>query len=112
MIRRVPNNQPSPQALTQRENIFHISCKTLESTCSLIVDSRSCCNSCNTRLVNKLALIVLPHPKSYKLHWLNKDGDLTINHQVKVNFSIGKYEDSVLCDVVPMEAYHVLLGRP
>ena len=27
-------------------------------------------------------------------------------------FSIGKYKDEVLCDVVPMEATHVLLGRP
>jgi len=31
---------------------------------------------------------------------------------VKVKLSIGKYEDSVLCDVIPMEACHVLLGRP
>ena len=26
-------------------------------------------------------------------------------------FSIGKYKDEVLCDVVPMEATHILLGR-
>ena len=29
-----------------------------------------------------------------------------------VAFAIGKYEDEVLCDVVPMEACHILLGRP
>jgi len=27
MVRRILNNQPSPQALTQRENIFHTRCK-------------------------------------------------------------------------------------
>ena len=80
----------------------------MENICSLIVDS----GSCSTRLVDKLYLTVLPHPKSYKLHWLNEDGDLAANHQLKVKFSIGKYEDSVLCDVVPMEACHILLGRP
>ena len=32
--------------------------------------------------------------------------------QVKITFSIGKYEDEVLCDVVPMQACHILLGRP
>jgi len=112
MVRRILNNQPSPQALTQRENIFHTRCKILENTCSLIVDSGSCCNCCSTRLVDKLSLIVLPHPKPYKLHWLNEDGDLVVNQQIKVKFSIGKYEDSVLCDVVPMEACHILLGRP
>ena len=29
-----------------------------------------------------------------------------------MSFRIGKYEDEVLCDVVPMQASHLLLGRP
>ena len=28
-----------------------------------------------------------------------------------VSFSIGRYKDEVLCDVVPMHAGHILLGR-
>jgi len=35
-----------------------------------------------------------------------------VNKQVLITFSIGKYKDEVLCDVVPMEVTHVLLGRP
>ena len=35
-----------------------------------------------------------------------------LTHQVLVSFQIGKYEDEVLCDVVPMEATYILLGRP
>ena len=35
-----------------------------------------------------------------------------MNKQVLVSFSIGKYVDEVLCDVVPMQARHLLLGRP
>jgi hypothetical protein len=31
---------------------------------------------------------------------------------VLVAFQIGKYEDEVLCDVVPTQAGHLLLGRP
>ena len=31
---------------------------------------------------------------------------------MKVQFSIGKYKDEVLCDVILMEACHILLGRP
>jgi len=50
-------------------------------------------------MVEKLNLIVLPHPKPYKLN------------QVKMQFSIGKYKDEVLCYIVPMEACHILLGR-
>lgn len=28
-----------------------------------------------------------------------------------MNFSIGKYSDDVMCDVVPIHARHILLGR-
>ncbi|XP_019092325.1 PREDICTED: uncharacterized protein LOC109129137 [Camelina sativa] len=37
---------------------------------------------------------------------------LVVSIQVKVPIVIGKYEDEVLCDVLPMEASHILLGRP
>jgi hypothetical protein len=32
--------------------------------------------------------------------------------QCKVEFNIGSYKDEVLCDVIPMDVCHVLLGRP
>jgi len=86
MIRTTLNSQPSMKYEAQRKNIFHTRCKTLENTCSLIVDSESCCNYYSTRLVEKLDLQVIPHPKPYKLQWLNEDGDLTINKQVKQSF--------------------------
>uniref|UniRef100_A0A2N9EQB7 Reverse transcriptase/retrotransposon-derived protein RNase H-like domain-containing protein n=1 Tax=Fagus sylvatica TaxID=28930 RepID=A0A2N9EQB7_FAGSY len=35
-----------------------------------------------------------------------------MTRQMLVTFSIGKYLDEVLCDVVPMHAGHILLGRP
>jgi len=35
-----------------------------------------------------------------------------VNKQVLITFAIGNYKDEVLCDVVPMEATHILLGRP
>jgi len=39
-------------------------------------------------------------------------GDINVKNQVKVKFSVRNYVDNVLCDVVPMEACYVLLGRP
>ena len=41
---------------------------------------------------------------------LEDSGEVT--KQVVVPFSIGKYVDQVLCDVVPMQASHILLERP
>ena len=37
---------------------------------------------------------------------------MRVTKQVFVSFPIGKYEDEVLCDVVPMQVGHLLLGRP
>ncbi|XP_074314145.1 uncharacterized protein LOC141649351 [Silene latifolia] len=64
-------------------------------------------------MVNKLNLVTQDHPNPYKLRWLNKGAEVKINKQCLVPFSTGKvYNDEVLCDVVPMDACHLLLGRP
>ena len=85
MIRRTLNNQTSVNLETQRENIFHTRCKVFENICSLIVDNGSCCNCCSARMVENLNLQVAPLPKSYKLQWINEDGELTVDKQGKVD---------------------------
>jgi len=35
-----------------------------------------------------------------------------MSKQVEVSLSIVQYTHKVLCDVVPMEVNHILLGRP
>nr|KYP48878.1 hypothetical protein KK1_029439 [Cajanus cajan] len=101
IVRKLLNNQPR-DTHSQRENIFHTRCNISNKACSLIVDSGSWCNYCTTRMVDKLGLTTTPHPKPYQLHWLNKDGDMVVNQQVEVEFSIGNYKDKVKCDIVPM----------
>ncbi|XP_070010568.1 uncharacterized protein [Nicotiana sylvestris] len=29
-----------------------------------------------------------------------------------ISFNVGRYEDDILCDIIPMQACHILLGRP
>jgi len=96
---------------TQRENNFHTRC-LINKLCSLIIGGGSCTNVASTGVVEKLALPTISHTKPYKLQWLSVEDEIMINKQVLINFAIGKYKDEVLCDVVPMEATHVLLGRP
>ena len=43
---------------------------------------------------------------------MNDYGEVKVNRQVLVSFSIGRYKDEILSDVVPMHAVHILLGRP
>jgi len=40
--------------------------------------------------VEKLGLEVYKHPKPYLLQWLNEEGGLKINKQVKVLLSVGR----------------------
>ncbi|XP_056847412.1 uncharacterized protein LOC108830965 [Raphanus sativus] len=63
--------------------------------------------------VPKLSLSVEPHPSPYKLGWLHQGSELTITKRTLVKFSVGDvYKDEVYCDLVPMDACHLLLGRP
>nr|KYP34819.1 hypothetical protein KK1_044181 [Cajanus cajan] len=112
MVRRLLKNHTKDIDQSQRENLFHTRCKVLENTCSLIVDSGSSCNCCSIRLVEKLALTTIPHSRPYKLQWINEEGGIIVNQQANIPISIGKYKDEVLCDIVSLEASHVLLGRP
>jgi len=57
-------------------------------------------------------LCTVKHAKPYRLQWLNDSGEVKVTKQVVVPFSIRKYVEEVLCDMVPMQASHILLGRP
>ena len=46
------------------------------------------------------------------MQWLNDCGALRVNQVVIVPFFVGKYNDHVECDVMPMQACQLLLGRP
>ncbi|KAL4324628.1 hypothetical protein GQ457_11G026150 [Hibiscus cannabinus] len=100
------------QSDQQRENIFHTRCHINGKVCFVIIDGGNCTNVASTLMVQKLGLETTKHPHPYKLQWLNDGGELKVTKQVLIPFSIGSYKDEVLCDVVPMHATHMLLGRP
>ncbi|KAF7832987.1 Transposon Ty3-G Gag-Pol polyprotein [Senna tora] len=87
----------------QRENIFYTRCHVKDRVCGLIIDGGSCVNVASKLMVEKLGLRTLKHPRPYRLQWLNESGDLKVTKQVLISFSIGKYKDEVLCDVVSIE---------
>ena len=43
---------------------------------------------------------------------MQDDHKVMVNEQCLVKFKIGSYQDEVLCDVIPMDICHMLLGRP
>ena len=62
-------------------------------------------------LVEKLSLKRTKHHVPYKVSWLHKGHQNLVSEQCKVDFQIGPYKDKILCDVMPMDVCHILLGR-
>ena len=63
-------------------------------------------------MVEKLGLPTLKHHNPFGRQGMNDCGDIRVTKKLLVSFSIGKYKDQFLCDVVPMHAEHILLGHP
>ena len=61
--------------------------------------------------MKELKLPVEKHPHPYTIGWIKAAEKIEVNERCKVPFSIGKYRDEVYCDVVEMDAHHLLLGR-
>lgn len=96
-----------------RNNIFQSSCTIGGKVCRFVIDSGSCENVVAEEVVTKLGLNPEKHPKPYKLAWLQTGTDVTVSKRVLVSFSIGStYKDTIMCDIVSMDACHLLLRRP
>lgn len=79
----------------------------------MIIDGGSCENVVVQEVINKLQVPTEKHPTPYCLSWFKKGNGVPISTRALISFSIsGKYCDNVWCDVVPMDACDLLLGRP
>ncbi|KAK1604034.1 hypothetical protein QYE76_027707 [Lolium multiflorum] len=78
-----------PSASTQRCNLFQT--KALvgpDKACKVIIDGGSCRNLASKELCTKLKLKYL-HPHPYYIQWLSDNGEMKVNHMVRVEFAIG-----------------------
>jgi len=113
VIRRAFSGLASQDEFEQRESIFHTRCSVGGKVSFLIIDGGSCANVASQSMVNKLKPSMTPHPKPYTIQWLNQSNGLQLSTWCLLSLSIGKtYKDEIWCDIVPMGACHVLLGRP
>ncbi|GJW54123.1 RNA-directed DNA polymerase [Tanacetum coccineum] len=113
VVRRTLSNAPDHSGNLQREAIFHTRCTIAQKVCTVIIDGGSCTNVASQTLVSKLNLTTQPHPSPYVIQWLNQGKGIRVSHRILLSLSIGRsYADEIWCDVIPMDACHVLLGRP
>ena len=97
---------------TQRKSLFRTTCKSKGKCYKVIIDNGSTDNLVSTEMVDKLGVVKIVHPTPYKVSWLQKEHQLIVTKQCKVEIQIGTYKDVILCDVIPMDVCHVLLGIP
>ena len=109
--RALSTSEKSPDT-SQRENLFHTRCMINNIVCTVIIDGGSCCNIISQEVVDRFALPTRAHPLPYTLQWLNSESPLHVKAQADVAFSINDYQDVVRCDILPISACHLLLGRP
>jgi hypothetical protein len=113
MLRKVLLKQElEVEKLVQRNNLFTTTCNTKDRVWKVIIGSGSTDNLVSIEMVEKLDLDITAHPKPYKVSWLQKGHHIMVTKQCLVEFKIGGYRDEILCDVIPMDVCHVLLGRP
>ncbi|KAJ9541184.1 hypothetical protein OSB04_027690 [Centaurea solstitialis] len=100
---RALNIQVKEEDDQQRHNIFHTRCLIQDKVCMLIIDSGSCTNCASSYLVEKLDLPTVKHPKPYRLQWLNDHGEIKVNKQVLLNFSIDVLPEDVPDGLPPIQ---------
>lgn len=103
---------PRQEEDSQRNKLFRTRCVINSKPFILIIDSGSQENIIGKSVVEKLKLSVEKHPSPYSIGWIKSVGDIRVTERCRVPFSIGRYRDEVYCDVVDMEACHILFGRP
>jgi hypothetical protein len=112
IVQRVLSAQMEKAEQKQRHALFQTKCVIKEHSYHMIIDGGSCNNLASSDMVEKLALSTKPHPHPYHIQSLNNSGKAKVTRLVRINFAIGSYHDVVECDIVPMQACHILLGRP
>ncbi|CAL1391246.1 unnamed protein product [Linum trigynum] len=78
----------------------------------VLIDGGRESNLISLRIVSKLKLQLQPHPAPYVVQSPYEDKFNMVVSQVAVTFSIGQYEDRVLCDVVLNLPSSIVLGQP
>jgi hypothetical protein len=112
IVQRVLSAQLETSGQQQRHNLFQTFFVIKYRRARVIIDGGSCNNLASSDLIKKLSLPTCPRPHPYHIQWFNDTGKVKVTQMVRVHFSIGIYSDYADCDVVPMEACSLLLGRP
>ncbi|XP_020266906.1 uncharacterized protein LOC109842438 [Asparagus officinalis] len=96
----------------QRHNFFRTRCKVNQHVIELIIDSGSQENLIHQETIDSVKLQTQKHPSPYKVGWIISMSYIKVTEQSIVSFSIGRYKDTAIYDIVDMDACQLMFGRP
>lgn len=76
----------------------------------VIIDGGSCENMVSETLEKQLRLRRYKVKISYRMSWFRKGGEISVRYHCLVPIQLKDYKDEVWCNIVPMDACHILLG--
>ena len=110
--RKATSVQANEEETMQQKNMFYTRFLVQEKVCIVKIDCDIGTNIASTTMVEKLGLSTVAHPRPYKMQGIVDCEEVMVTRRVSVSFRIGRYEDKILCDVVPIHTCHLLLGGP
>ncbi|GKD31912.1 transposon ty3-I gag-pol polyprotein [Tanacetum coccineum] len=108
----VKNMMQTCAILNQRHNLFRILYVVHQKIFYVKIDNGSTKNIVSRDIVQRLKLPTEKHPNPYRIRWIKSVGEINVTDRCKVPFTIREYKDEVVCDIVDMDACHILLGSP
>jgi hypothetical protein len=112
VVQRVLSAQVDTSEKLQCHNLFQIFFTIKDYHVCTIIDGGSCNNLVSGDFMANIGLTTCLDTHPYYIQWLNNSGKAKVTHTAHVHFTIDTYHDYADCDVVPMQACSLLLGRP
>ena len=82
-----------------------------EKNYKLMIDGASCANIIAKTAHEKIGLKVESHPHPYNVNWVDKTIQ-PITQRCQVPIHMSSHRDHVWCNVLDIDAAHILLGKP
>jgi hypothetical protein len=112
VMQRVLSAHVNQSKKLQWHNLFHIFFVIKDRRVRTIIDGGSCNNLVSADFLTKISLMTHAETHPYYIQWLNNSGKAKVTHTTRIHFSITTYHDYADCNVVPIQACSLLLGRP
>lgn len=104
---------PKKEELTECHNMFRTMCTITGKLYDVNIYCGSGENIVSSIVVQKLELKTEHHPRLYKIRWIKKDSEIMVIEIYLIKFSMeNTYFDETYCDVVDIDACHMILDQP